>query len=416
MKRYHEFIGRINYTLFLVMLFLLPFPQIALRYVGSAWIVAWFLELRWLKKPNFKFQISNFKFTLPFLLFGVWFAWKMLSGLWAPDLAAWGAKIERYLTFAFLVPVGIWGVNKHYDWHTAGRVWVIGCLTAVPAYIAWMTFVHLHPEIVPYLNVPESWEQHAEWLTFFNQNISVFKHRLFLDSVMLCGAVIALQVYKEKKQYLAVILPVLLIFVALTDSRQALISAFVMAIILIRQTIKKPWIWPYWTGVALLSGALVFGLVTMHPRMRDMGLNGLTNIRELSYYHDVRFNIWGAALQHPQDYLAVGLGAGQSTAYLTRHFEEVHFDYYAKVHYNSHNQYLEELMESGIGGLILFILAWLTIPLCAPAKNRLFAILFTVLFMLNMCTECMFGKFCGIALWAAGVLLIYQTIREDKDV
>ena len=401
MKRYQELIGRINYALFLVMLFLLPFPQKALRYVGIAWIVSWFLDFRWLHKP---LTANRSPLTvIPFIAFGAWFLIKLLSGLWSPDLGAWGWKMVRYLAFGMLVPVGIWGVNEHYDWLKAGRVWVIGCLVAVPAYIAWMTFVHLHPEIVPYLNVPDCWENHAGWFDFFSKNISHFKHRLVLDSVMLLGAVIALQVYKNKKQ-LAVILPVLLLFIALTDSRQAVLSGCVMAVILIRRFIPQRWVWHYRAGVVLLISALCAGLVTMHPRMRDVGLNGLMHMRELSYDHDVRLNIWGAALQQPSDYLAFGLGAGQSTAYLTKQYEEADLEYYAKAQYNTHNQYLEEMMESGIGGLLLFIVAWLSIPFCVPKENRLFAILFTVLFMLNMCTECMFGRFCGIMLGAAGML------------
>ena len=413
MNKFRDIIGRANYALTLVVIALLPFPQICLRYACGLWFITWALEFRWLQKPNHQLPITNHQSPItnhqspiPFLLFGAWFVWQLISGLWAADSAAWGAKMERYLTFAMLVPVSLWGVNEHYDRRQMGRTWVISCLVAFPLYLAWMTFVYLHPEIVPYLNVPDSWEQHAGWFTFFNQNISAFKHRLFLDSVLLFGAVIALEVYKDKKYKLAFIVPVLLLFIAMTDSRQALITTFVLAVILIRQVLPKRFAWSYWTGIVVLFGALLFGLVKVHPRARDFGLNGLTNVRELSYYHDVRLNIWGAAVQHPDDYLAFGLGAGQSTAYLAQQFEEAGIPTYVPEHYNTHNQYLEELLENGIGGLILFLLAWLSIPLCADPKNRRLAVLFTVLFMLNMCTECMFGKFCGVALWAAGMLLI----------
>ena len=74
--------------------------------------------------------------------------------------------------------------------------------------------------------------------------------------------------------------------------------------------------------------------------------------------------------------------------------------------YHPHNQYLEELMEIGFFGLLLFILAWLSIIYYAEKRGRQTAILFTTLFMLNMLTDCMFGKFCGIALWAIGLMFI----------
>ena len=92
------------------------------------------------------------------------------------------------------------------------------------------------------------------------------------------------------------------------------------------------------------------------------------------------------------------------------------FPFFAEHRLDCHNQYLEELMDSGIPGLILFLLAWLSIPLFAPKKSRQIAWLFTVLFMLNMCTECMFGRFCGIAIWAVAIVLIYRIIPADTDV
>lgn len=395
MNKYRDIIGRINYGLFLALVFLLPFPQLPLRYVGTAWVISWLFELRWLN-----LKITNIKIQIPFILFGIWYLWKLLSGLWAPDTAAWGWKMERYLAFIFLVPIGIWGVNKYYNWRQAGKVWVIGCLVAIPAYLIWMTVVFLHPEIVPYLHVADNWVQHEKWLTFFSENLSHFKHRLFLDSVILMGIVIATQLWREKKGLLAVIIPILLAFIVLTDSRQALLTAAIMGVVGLSFYISKHYKWSYWIGGLMLVGLLVFGIVRCHPRMQDFGLNGLTHIRELSYYHDVRFNVWGAALQQPYDYLSFGLGAGQSTEYIAQRFQDAGFLSYAQEQYNAHNQYLEELMELGIGGLLLFLLAWLSIPLCAKPETRRIAILFTLLFMLNMCTECMFGRFCGIALWA----------------
>jgi len=412
MNKYRDIIGHINYGLFLVLVFLLPFPQLPLRYVGTAWVISWLFELRWLQKPTFQ------KAAIPFILFGIWYIWKLLSGLWAPDTAAWAWKMERFMAFLFLVPIGIWGVNKYYNWRQAGKIWVFGCLAAIPAYLLWMTILFNHPEIVPYLNVHDDWVQHGEWLRFFSENISHFKHRLFLNSVMLFGIVIAIQLWKDRKWLLILILSVMTVFILLTDSRQTLITAVAMGVVGLAHYIPKRFKWSYWIGVIALGGLLIFGIIRLHPRMQDFGLNGITHIRELSYYHDMRFNIWGAALQHPGDYMAYGLGAGQCPEYMAQHFQEVGFTHYAQERYNPHNQYLEELMELGIGGLLLFLLAWLSIPLCAPAQAKRRAILFTLLFMLNMCTDCMFGMFCGITLWAVGMgfTLIAKSLSSPSHV
>ena len=72
-------------------------------------------------------------------------------------------------------------------------------------------------------------------------------------------------------------------------------------------------------------------------------------------------------------------------------------------------------MEIGIPGLLFFLLAWISIPLYASKKGRLTAILFTTLFALNMFTDCMFGRFDGIALWAVGLLFILLQSDPQRD-
>lgn len=417
MKRYQEIVGRINYGLFLTVIALLPAPQIVLRYTCVLWIVTWFMEGRWCTLSNLRYQISNVKFFVPFVLFGLWYGWIALSGLWAADHAAWAWQMERYMTFALLVPVGLWGVNEKYDWRVAGKVLVASCVIAVPAYLIYMTVLFHHPEWVPYGMLRDKWTQHTEWFAFFSENISHFKHRLFLCSVELFGAVMAFQVYRHR---LAVLLPswaVMLSIIPLTGSRQSIITVvalFLAGTLCVLPAARR---WRYGAAIVMAGVVVGAGLLHLHPRMQEVRLSDFKEMRELSYYHDIRLNIWGAALQHPEDYLAHGLGGGQSSNYLSERYQDAGFNYYALRSFNAHNQYLEELMELGIPGLLFFLLAWLSIPLCAHKKGRFTALLFSTLFLLNMFTDCMFGRFCGIALWASGLLFILlqsDPQREEK--
>ena len=412
MSKYKEIVGQINYGLFLVLVALLPFPQILLRYAMGLWLISWLLEGRWWSNPK---SLKENKMAIPFILFGAWYAWKAISGLWAADLAAWSWQLERYMTFVLVVPLALWGVNERYDWKTAGKVLVISCLVAVPGYLIWMTALHAHPEWVPYLNLPEEWIHHENWWTFVAENISFFKHRLFLCSIELFGAVIACQLLRKRWALLIPALIVMLSVIPLTGSRQAIITCAILAILLALMALPQGKRVRY--GIAVIAVGMVLGggLLTLHPRMQEFDWKAITEMRDMSYDHDLRFNIWGAALQHPQDYLAYGLGAGQSSQYMVERFEDAKFDYYALMKYHPHNQYLEELMEIGIGGLLLFLLAWLSIPVCAKKKGRQTAVLFTVLFMLDMLTDCMFGKFDGIALWAAGLFFILLQSYAECD-
>ena len=67
--------GQLNYAVFLVLVALLPFPQIFLRYTCTAWLFTWLLEGRFLRKPT----RQDWYKAIPFLMFGAWYLWKIIS-------------------------------------------------------------------------------------------------------------------------------------------------------------------------------------------------------------------------------------------------------------------------------------------------------------------------------------------------
>lgn len=401
MQHYRDIIGHIQYGLFLTVVALLPFPQLWLRYACVLWFVTWLLEGRWLSRPSVS------RITVPFLLFGLWFGWKVLSVLWVPDHAAWSATIERLTTCGLLVPVGLWGLNERYDWHQVGQVLIVSCLCAALFYPMLLSVLLYYPQLLNILNWQAPWDySNLEWLTFYAANLSHIKHRLFLSSVEMLGGIVACQQLGHQWRRLLPTLLVIGLCVLMTGSRQVIITGAILlvigAIYALPQRVRQRYGMPI-----ILCGLIIgSGLLYMHPRMQDFSLNGINEIRHLSYYHDLRFNVWGAALQHPSDYLWTGLGAGQATTYLNTQFEQHDMHNYILFVTHCHNQYLQELVESGLVGLLLFVLAWIALLLGAKRKGRLTAILFTTLFALNMLTDCMFGSFCGVALWAVAILFI----------
>lgn len=403
MNRYQDIIGRINYVLFLLAAFLLPFPQLPIRYACVAWVVGWLLEGRWLSRP---LPIRQNKTAIPFILFGLWYVWQAVSYFWCADKAAWGGIMERYLTFALIVPIGLWGVNKYYNLRQIGKVLVIGCVVALPAYLAWMVALYHHPEWEQNLHLAEPLHMYDNWLDFLEDNISFFKHRLYLCSVELFGVVVAVQLWHKQKWPLLLTLPIMLSAIPLTASRQSVLTVIAMAAVGIICMLPHAYRWWVGAGVILLALFVGGGMLMLHPRMQQFELNEITELREVSTEHESRLNIWAIALENPKDYLAHGLGAGQSTNYLVEKYKEKWFNFYAAKRYHAHNQYLEQLIELGLPGLLFFLLMWLSVPLCAKDKGRRTAWLFFTLFVFNMFTDSMFGKFCGIALWAVGMLFI----------
>jgi O-antigen ligase len=192
-------------------------------------------------------------------------------------------------------------------------------------------------------------------------------------------------------------------FILATGSRASILSgaALITIWMLYKLPIRRI---RYKIAFVLLACGIGLFALSQHPRMRAFDYEDLFSIRETAHDHNVRLNIWGTALENPKDYSLYGLGAGQSFQYLQNKYIEKGLNRYQN--FNSHNQYIEEWIELGIPGLIFFILAWLSLPFCTKKRARKSANMLLTLYALNMLTDCMFGRFDGIILWAVWMLLI----------
>ena len=406
--------GQFNYALFLVVVALLPFPQIFLRYTCVAWIFAWLLEGRWLSKPNWQ----DWRKMLPFFMFGGWYLWKIISGLWADNLNAYSWQLERYMAFGLLVPVGIWGVNKYYNWKHVCIVLASSCVLAVGVYVFTLFWVGN----ANFVNQPFGTVR-IQPLTseFFANKISYIKHRLFLCSVEMMGIVSLLYLRKDiinklgnVKGWILIVLAVaiMITLILITGSRASILSGIALLAVwaLYKLPIRRI---RYKIAFLLLAGGIGLFALSLHPRMENFDYEQLFSIRDTNHKHNVRINIWGAVLDTPQDYSLYGLGAGQSIPYLRKKYEDLGLVQYARVAYASHNQYLAEWMEIGIPGLIFFVLAWISLPCFTQKRARKSAMMLFTLYALNMLTDCMWGMFDGIALWCVWMVLI--RIQSDTQ-
>lgn len=416
LHKYTSFVGQVNYMFFLLFVALLPFPQIFLRYTCVLWLFTWLLEGRFCQKSN----IQDWRKMIPFLLFGAWYLWKVVSGLWAEDMDAYRWQLERYMVFGLLIPVGIWGVNAHYDWKQVCRVLVVSCVIAAGVYIFTLYWVFNANYFNHYLGTQVL---SSLPMNFFAAKVSYIKHRLFLCSTELMGIMALLYIRQDilRKHGLVkgwlLILCAVSIMVALilaTGSRASILSGIALLTVwlLYKLPIRRI---RYRIAFVLVACAVGVFALTQHPRMQEFDYKQLLSIRETAEDHNVRLNIWGTALSSPQDYSLYGLGAGQSVPYLQYKYAEEGLADYAQISFAAHNQYLAEWMEIGVPGMLFFILAWISIPYFAQKRARKTAMMLFTLYALNMLTDCMWGMFDGIALWCVWMLLILLQSDSQAD-
>ena len=403
--KYQSGMGKINYALFLLIVALLPFPQIFLRYTCVAWIITWFIESRWFAKPNWQ----EWRKMLPFFLFGGWYLWNIISGLWADNMHTYSWQLERYMAFGLLMPIGIWGVNKYYNWRHICIVLACSCVLAAGIYAFTLFWVGN----ADFMNIPLG-KVRLKPLTsdFFASKISFIKHRLFLCSVEMMGIMSLLYLRKDIITRLGKIKGCIVIILAIaimttliiaTGSRASILSGTALLAVwaLYKLPVRRV---RYKIAFLLLACGIGLFALSQHPRMENFDYEKLFTIRNSDPSHNVRLNIWSVALDHPEDYSLYGLGAGQSFHYLQNKYKEHGFNQYQR--FNSHNQYIEEWIELGIPGLLFFVLAWLSLPYCTQKRARKSAVLLVTLYALNMLTDCMFGRFDGIALWCVWMIFI----------
>lgn len=407
MQKYQSAMGQVNYIFFLLIVALLPFPQLFLRYACVAWLITWLLEGRFLRIPT---RQDLYK-AIPFLMFGFWFLWKIISGIWAENREAYLWQLERYMLFGTMIPIGIWGVNQHYNWKQICKVLAISCVAAAGVYFFTLFWI-FNADIFNF----ELGHRPLQSISFdfFAEKISYIKHRLFLCSTEMMGIMALLYLRKDiigkygKTKGYFLITCAIIIMIALilaTGSRASILSGVALFTVwmLYKLPIRRI---RYKIGFVLLACGIGLFALSQHPRMQAFDYEDLLSIRETAYDHNVRLNIWGSALSSPQDYSLFGLGAGQSTPYLQQKYAEEGLNDYAQISFSAHNQYLTEWIEIGVPGLMFFILAWISIPYFSKKRARKSAMIFLTLYGLNMLTDCMWGMFDGIILWAVWMLLI----------
>ncbi|HMZ90643.1 MAG TPA: O-antigen ligase family protein [Chitinophagales bacterium] len=145
----------------------------------------------------------------------------------------------------------------------------------------------------------------------------------------------------------------------------------------------------------------MFIAMMMLPYTRER-MQMLLHYKETSYSNSVdsREQIWHSAIQVASDHLIVGIGTGDAEDMLVSQYAANQFETGVQERYNCHNEYLQVLVDTGLPGLIFFLLV-LTgcFRLAFIDKNYLW-MAFLLLFAINIITENMLRTQSGIVFFS----------------
>ena len=203
-----------------------------------------------------------------------------------------------------------------------------------------------------------------------------------------------------------IIISFLSFFILIASSRTGwitniLVHLFFIAFIFYSKKISKKAL-IYFMVLMIPFSTIIYTNETIQNRFNEI----ITNTFEKSENKNVRSSTlvrkktWSTSLKLIEEKWITGYGTGSSKKVLQEQYKKDGYDYMYKKNYNSHNQYLQVLLDHGIFGFL--ILAFFTFGmLYASLKQKDFIYaLFLVIMILNFMTESVLETQSGVIFFA----------------
>jgi len=145
----------------------------------------------------------------------------------------------------------------------------------------------------------------------------------------------------------------------------------------------------YLEGATLVMGLLIVGVIVIKfapktlNRFRELNYTGYTfNSHGVeSHYNmkvtadqwngaNIRLAIWKCGWELAREHWLTGVPLGDKRDKLVEVYKAKQFDFAAKSRRNMHNNYLDVLCNFGVAGMVVFLMAYLVLPLLACYRHR----------------------------------------------
>ena len=401
-------IAKLHFTLGALLALFLPLSRALLSLFSFLFLLIWVLEGGFAKKLE---RIRSSKALGYFLLFLLFL---LLSLLWSQNLQD-AMRPLRFVGYMFVLVVIATSLHPRHTQKLLS-LFLVGMLVSeiltYGIFFGWWQINDATPK------EPSPFMMHIDYSIFLAFSGAILLYRLFSTSYSL----------KERLFYALFFLTVtgnLFITNGRTGQVAFLLGLFVLALLRFRSIIK-----------ALLVASLLFGTIfvgayaTLKPFTKrvDQAASDILTMQEGNFnsslgiraaYHIAVFEI---LKEHPL--LGVGLGDYKTAIkeelkkpYYTQvlHLSQGHIEFMGKHH--PHSQYLLILLQSGIVGLVaflLFIYAFFRLPI-ANKEIKDLSILFMTIFAVGCLPEpLLFKQFTVVLFSFFGGLFIANSLKSKK--
>ena len=192
-----------------------------------------------------------------------------------------------------------------------------------------------------------------------------------------------------------------LVFEFLLTAKIAIISLFLFLNIALYIGVQQQYTIRKAIAMLALMNCIGLGAIVALPYTRER-FKLLFTYKEANYTNSVdsRTEIWHSAWQLVRDHNGLGIGSGDSEETLVSYYEKNGFKAGVEARYNTHNQYLQILVETGVGGLLFFLSILGACCWWAIRDRNYLYLAFLLLFMVNIFTESMLKTQSGVVFYA----------------
>lgn len=350
-----------------------------------------------------------------FLLFAMFYVIHCISMLYTQNLAEGWATLEKRLSFLLLPLMFLLFDFSYLDRNKVRKVlyaFVLGAMS-----VACCDLVAAAVDVC---------FNGAATSRFFSNELSSEHHTYISMHVCLCIIFCFRELVVEfksvslwRKLALVVAMAVFTVFTVLLSSRAGLLCMVAVYLLLFLWMIfgRKMYRVGIVTAIVAMMGVAVVAvsLPDAVTRVADTLKSLMDNEKE-----DLRVTILRSTLPVAKENWLVGVGVGDKIDVYMEQYRKDNNLVSLEREYNSHNQYIDTLVVTGIAGLAL-LLIFFVVPAVLAFKNRRFDVVFALfLFMIffNALFESVFERQAGIMFFVLFFTLMFNAefvVGEEKE-
>lgn len=411
--------GYFSFICALLSLIILPVNVYFLPPLMILWGICWFLE-NYLR-INMIRQTRNAYLVL-FILFISYYIWQSVGLIYSEDFKMGLQNLFGRLSLVFFPLVLIYpGETIKNKADKLIKIFALSTFVFILFCFCYAIYrsVSIHEGILTFNPHPANYP----WLSYFySSELTISHHPSYISMYVLLSVCICFEAwfdsslkYKNRIIWLLVGFMLLISQFFLSSRAGILISLILVPFYFIVMLRKRGKIKYAWIGIILIVIVLL-PVVVKNQRMDYLFSRILLKSGDYERKEDPRLIIWRSALKIVQKNMFFGVGIGDVRTELAAEYERIGEKEMAKVRYNTHNQFLEVLLENGIIGVVLFLSIFCCMFYIALSDRNLLYGVFILMILMFFLFETVLYRLAGVSFFTLFSFLLIHINNNNQIV